>query len=496
MLIASGVGSVLGLIRGFYVVRAMTPADYGVWSLISALLSYANYADIGINTGFILEVPRLLGGGQPGEAARMQRQAYTATLAIAGLVCVLVLLSSSSSTSIAGGYAASVRIVGIAVVVFALLNYYQVVVRIKHQWLAIGAATIATGAVGTAGVMLAGTVTGHVSVEAAAFFSVLGSGVAVLMLGYAGRSRPSWPLDWGALRYLIALGLPVSLLPITFTFFQNVDRWVVAAAVPATHMGYYALGTTLGLFLYLVPNTLAMVLFTRQIAESGAGHGLTRSESLVLIPIQLSGYVMAWIAGAMIVAMPFIIHYITPAYAPALRTASLQVVGNCLLFAVPVGANFLISVKQQRALVATLAAAMVFEAVLVAALVRTPSGIDGAAWAVLTSDAMYSGAVALLCLRLFGKGVPAHIGRVMLYFMPFGLCLPVALLVRMVNRVNGTLYADSGRLLWLVAMYLVVSGGLCLGAARTSGFLAEPFLATRIRERLPASMAAALLGKG
>jgi O-antigen/teichoic acid export membrane protein len=496
LLVANGASGVLGLIRGFYVARTMIPADYGAWSLISALLSYANYGDVGINTGFILEVPSLIGGGRLDEAERAQRQAYTATIIVAGIVATLVLVSSFGPARLVGGYQTSLRIIAAGVVVFALQNYYQVVTRIQNRWEEIGFATVATTFVGLAGVMVAGITTGHLSVDTAALFSVLGTAAAVLILGYVCPTAPAYPPDWALFRRLMAIGLPIALVPIASTVFQNVDRWIVASAVSRTQMGYYGLGTTLGLFLYMVPNTLAIVLFTKQIAAFGATGDPRTRESIVLLPIQFSGYVMALIAGAMMLAMPFIIHYLTPAYGPALRVARLQVVANCLLFVVPVGVNYLISTGQRRRMVVIVVAAALFEAALVAVLVRTKLEIEGAAWAVVVSDAIYSGAVAVFCLRAFRTGALVRARRAVLYFMPFGLCIPVALLLQPFNDVGGTLALDVGRLVVLGVAYGLLSGALCLAVARISGFLAEPFVTVLVKTQLPVPLAMIILGKG
>jgi O-antigen/teichoic acid export membrane protein len=317
----------------------------------------------------------------------------------------------------------------------------------------------------------------------------------VIVLAWRSHSHAIWPLDLKVLRRLVALGLPISLLPIAFTFFQSLDRWVVAAFVPSADLGYYGLGATLGMFLYLLPNTLAMVLFTKQIAEFGASGDAGRNASLVLAPIQVSGYIMALVAGGMVLAMPFIIHYLTPRYAPALGVATLQVVGNCLLFVVPVGSNFLISVNRQKMLTVALGLAMLGEAALVAALVQTPLGIDGAAWAVLLSDGLYSAAVAWLCLSLFGANRLARIGRIATYFVPFALCVPVALVLQRTTSLSGSLLADSVRLLAQGTAYLIVAGAASVGAAKLTGLLAEPFVAVRLAARLPASISSALLGK-
>jgi O-antigen/teichoic acid export membrane protein len=487
--------AMLGAVRSFYLARTLVPADYGIWSLVSTILGYANYGDLGISSGFILKVSRLMGRGRVEEATRVRGQALTATLMAASFVAVLLFLASFGGGQVFGDLAPSMRIAALGVVTLALLNYSQVVARVQDRWAGIGLATFMAAAVFTAGLMVVGTMLGRLSVEHVALFSVMGSATAVLILVYPARPRPAWPLDGALVRRLVLIGIPVTLFPVGLILFQSVDRWIVAASVSEDQLGYYALGTTLGAFLYLVPTTLAVVLFTRQIAAFGATGDPRTGESFVLAPIQLSGYVMAWLAGAMILTMPLIIGYLTPAYGPSLRTACLQVVGNCVLFTIPVGANYLLSINQQWKLFILLGSAIICEMVLVSTFVRTEWGIEGAASAVLVSDVLFSAAVAFSCFRPFRRGLLAPIGAVALCFLPFVLCLPVALWLQTENRLTGVLYWDGLRFLGIGTVYVLVSGVLCLSASRVTGVLDHPFLATRIRAGLPAPLAAVLLGK-
>jgi O-antigen/teichoic acid export membrane protein len=320
--------------------------------------------------------------------------------------------------------------------------------------------------------------------------------VGAAYLGLATRPALAWSIDWSAFRRLMVTGLPVSLLPIGFTLFQSVDRWIVASVVPASALGFYGLGAVLGLFLYMIPNTLAVVLFSKQIERFGATGDARASASLVSPPLLASGYFMAFVAGAATLTIPVIIFYLVPAYVPGTRVAMLQVTGNCLLFAVPVASSFLISAGVQRHVFLGLTVAVVVEAALVSVLVRTPWGIDGAALAVLLSDAVYGGVLAWLAVRMLGGTAAHRIRRVALCFLPFGICLPVAWLV----SPGRALGLGVGPDVWTVAgrtvAYAAICGPICLVSARSSGLLREPFVAARVRRVYDGRLIGVLLGEG
>jgi O-antigen/teichoic acid export membrane protein len=271
----------------------------------------------------------------------------------------------------------------------------------------------------------------------------------------------------------VIVGLPVSLLPIGFTVFQSVDRWVVASAVPAATLGYYGVGTVFGLFLYMVPNTLATVLFTKQIERFGGSGNAETTETLVSRPILLSGYGMALAAGGVTLILPLFIHYLLPAYRPATRTATFQVLGNCLLFAVPLSANALIATGRHRPLFAVLAAAVGAEIVLVALFVRTRFGIDGAALAVLICDAAYGGVLAFLATRSAGRRWQSDLRRVGSYFFPFLITVPAALLLLPHPWPSGRVGEDMLVLTGRAAVLVLLCTPLCYVGARAAGLVAQ-----------------------
>ncbi len=480
--------------RNFYVARFLLPASFGTWSLVNTLLYYANYADIGLNAGLILEAPKLIGQQRPQDARRVERQVYTSTLLMCGSIALAIALLSFLPIRPFGFSVGQFRIVAAAVVTLALLNYYNVIARIRDHFGLISVTVVLTAIVATVGVILANVITKNLGVSQVASMTVLGSAAAALTFGAFVRSAPAWPPDWVLLKRLIVIGLPVSLLPILFTLFLSLDRWIVAAMVPAVNMGYYGFGATLGMFLYMMPSTLAIVLFTRQIEHYGLTNDPKALEPLVFPPVQLSGYVMAFTAGAVSLALPIFIRYVLPSYTPGIRAAIYQVIGNCLLFAVPVSANFLISTGRKQGLFAALIAAGAGKCGLVVLALLAGRNIGNASLAVLAGDALYAVIVVSLAFRGLGFAVPKNVRSVAVCLLPFGICLPVSLVLARFFHYSGVLGSDLIRWAILGAVYVLVCGAFCLAMARRQGLLRQPFVARHLDRWLPNPLAVIIIG--
>jgi O-antigen/teichoic acid export membrane protein len=470
LVISNAISSILVFMRGTYVAYVLSPSDFGILTLLVTMINYTNYADIGIGAGMFLEVPKLLGTTQAGEAKRIQSQAYIAVLVLGVVSAAFLLLISFAPLELNAFQKEGLRIAAIAVIIFALLNYYQTVVRLHDRFVLIGFATIIGSFVAFAGSVAVVHLSNIDRVTLLALVLLTGSGTSALLLGLFSRTSLAWPMNWDIFLRLIKIGLPVSMLPIVFTLFQTIDRWIVAAHVQKETLGYYSLGAILGSFLYMIPNTLAFVLWSRQTKHFGAENvDFKTKESLFYLPLFFSGYGMALMAGVMMLIMPFVIHYIFSAYISGTIAAIILSIGNCLLFAVPLSSNVLVSVGRQKAIFGLLAVATLMEAVIVYALVQTQWGINGAAIAVLASDMFYSILLTFLTVRVFDRTVFKQATRVALCFVPFVICLPVAGVLMSSYYINGILWQDTVGILWRCVLFGLICIPLCLYAGWAGG---------------------------
>ena len=458
MFLASGFSGGLGVLRSFYIARFLTPAEFGIWSLMSSVLNYANYADLGVNNGLLVEAGRLSGGSQKSRVEEILRQGYTAILLLAGLVAVVVLLLSFLPGAILDRELQwSLRLVAAGMIIMGVANYYQVVARLRHYFGVISCSVVITATVALAGTWAVGTLFAQDRVTALMGASILGTLCAVALLAVAARARPAWPIQRDQAVRLMKLGIPITMVPILFTIFQSIDRWVVAGVVSRQELGYYGFGAAMGLFLNMIPNTLAVVLFSRQIERFGATGDPLAAESLVIPPLFVTAYIMALVGGAVILSIPMLTSYIVPSYTSANEVASIQVVGNCLLGVVPLASNFLISIQRQTRTLLCLVAATILEVVLVYGFARM-YGITGAAVAVAISDLVYALALAYFALGLFRPSLRLCAKMMAGVFGPFLLCFALALSLRGMTGGTGVqFWTEAAAWLQVMLLYLAIA---------------------------------------
>jgi lipopolysaccharide exporter len=470
MFLASGFSGGLGVLRSFYIARLLTPAEFGIWSLMSSVLNYANYADLGVNNGLFVETGRLSGSNQKSLAEQTLRQGYTVILLFIGLVAAVVLLVSALPRGFLDlELQWSLRLIAAGMIIMGVANYYQVVARLRHLFGVISYSVVITATVSLAATWAAGTWFAQNRVAALMGASILGSLCAVSLLAMAARAQPGWPVQRDRAVRLMKIGIPITLVPILFTVFQSIDRWVVSGVVSRQELGYYGFGAAMGLFLNMIPNTLAIVLFSRQIERFGAMGDPLAAESLVIPPLFVTAHFMALVGGALILSIPMLTAYIVPAYTSANEVSSIQVMGNCLLGVAPLASNFLISIQRQTRILYCLVAATILEVALVYVFAKA-YGITGAAVAVAISDLVYALALAYFALGIFRPSLRLCTKMMAGVFGPFLLCFTLALSLRgMAAGTGAQFWTDATSWLQGVLLYLAIALPVCAFFGLLSG---------------------------
>jgi len=453
LLTANIITNLIGAVRQLYIARVLTPTEFGVWNLVTILISYSNYADLGANTGLLYKAPRLLGQGRDKEAKNITEQIYLATWVILGGSSLFIFVVSFLPIELIEKYAWAIRLLSSGIIIFAFVNFYNVEARIRDDFLSLSIATIIGAVVSIALTVIFSFTIEENRVVAFAIAWLLGIGVGAVIIGIRFRIPVSLPLDWKLLWNVIRLGFPLSIIPIVFTLFQSIDRWLLAVIAQPEELGYFALGAVMGLFLCMIPNTLGVVMSARLIKSLGIKNNSIYSTKIVVYSLWVSVYIMTIVTGGIVLCMPFILHYLLPSYMSGLYVLEILVVANCLLFPLPIATNFLLASHKMKALLLFNVSAILIEIFLIL-ICYNLWGIQGAAWAVFVSDVILAIAILTLTMLLLNQSLIQSFLSVFNYYWPIilGVFVPVILIN---HQIEGNLMNDIFQLLISSLKYLL-----------------------------------------
>jgi len=386
--LATIANAILGIFRQFFIASMLDPSQFGIWNLIRTFLGYANYSDFGANTGVLYEAPKHLGREQYEQAKEIRQQGFLFVLGISIILSFLVFSISFLPFESINNYSMIIRLSAVSILVFSLINFYNVEARIVGNFKILSMSMVIAGTVSLIFTVFVPMFIKENIVEWVAIAWLGGMFLSMIYLAANLRISALIKPNSILIRKILIVGFPLSLIPVVVILFRTADRWILTSVTSAIDFGYYAFGVTIGMFLYTIPSTLGVVLSTRLIKKYGATGNPATSSAMVTVSLLVSSYGMAFITGGVIIGIPFLLNNFLHSYLPGEDLIKIVIVANCVLFALPVTSNFLLSIERKKIVFAMLASMIVLEILL--------------AWMFGSMYGVYGGALAILFVSLVG----------------------------------------------------------------------------------------------
>jgi O-antigen/teichoic acid export membrane protein len=179
-------------------------------------------------------------------------------------------------------------------------------------------------------------------------------GLIVAYWLYRSRYRFVFQCRVEEIRTALKLGFPLIVLGVLNMVFMSVDRWMVAAWLDETRLGYYALGFMAGNLLVLVPTSVASVLYPRMLERFAVSGDPRAARGLLVGPLRALAVLMLILIGAAIVFLPPLIRLFLPKYLPSTPVLMVLIPGVFFLSLAPIAGCYLIAINRQRLIMAAL----------------------------------------------------------------------------------------------------------------------------------------------
>jgi hypothetical protein len=136
---ATGVCHVLGAVTSLLLRMLLGPAQMGVWQAVKLLLSYGNYANLGISKGAVRNFTIARGQGDTSNAKHGLDLAFsvnTVSSVVYGVVLIGagVWIGLSSGGRWAGAWAGGLAAVGALAVVSRYVTFHVTILRAKQEF--------------------------------------------------------------------------------------------------------------------------------------------------------------------------------------------------------------------------------------------------------------------------------------------------------------------------------------------------------------------------
>jgi len=459
----AGYGSTLiGFARGVALAALLDPHSLGAMTAVGLVVSYAQYADLGVGLSLSREIPARLGEGRPASADQATWNGAVFRFLVAVVVALGLLLvarfgMANADPSLRFGF---MTVAGV-VVLQSVWGLGQIVLqaRLRFSWaaavsLSFAAANLAAGIGGAVFWGVRGVFVGQIMA------SLVGMIVALAATGIP-RQRQ---LSLHEIRQLGRVGLPLATLNFAAVNLVSIDQLMTAALLGQTALGMYAIVMYTGTALYLLPTAIAQVVGPRLVRRYAEHHDIAAIAEHTWVPVEvLAVSLPLLIAGAWVV-VPFLIDAFLPAYHSAIGPLRVYVSGLFFLSLNLGVSTTLLALKKHQLNVPILAACIGLNVVVDVAFVSCAGlGLRGIALGSLVTYFVYWMSHTLLVRHFFGVSVVNGVWQNISDGWP-GLVLAIFMAL---TWANGALASVSAP--WTVAVLLIGLGSTLVQLWRTRG---------------------------
>lgn len=301
----------LSFLRNFVLAKFLGPENYGIWIVISLLLTYADQIHLGLRHAGDRELPFLMGQGD------YERSAATANAIFGGIVALtlvgafLLLLTHSF---LGDGFYLSQYALSLVVAIFAsdqINRYYLMILRTQREFIFSSKVELAFEVLRTVAVVSLVIVFNIIGALYGLFISSFASAV-FFFKRFRFRFVPSF--DIGGFWSLLQKGFPFFVSGVLYLTFLNIDRVVASFVFTKDNLGQYGFAALVAQLPISGALALAMVLYPRFSSSIGESGSVKKLYDLYAKSISILSYLSPLVVAVMIISSEVLILLLLPEY--------------------------------------------------------------------------------------------------------------------------------------------------------------------------------------
>jgi O-antigen/teichoic acid export membrane protein len=368
----------VGGITTFIIARILSPADYGIWVTLLVIASYAPILCLGTVEALVKMFPFYTGKGDLEKARRLESNVlgslvFAAALLLAAGATFQFFTHAEAIRSLANIIRLVVLAAGFAV--FSAFYYYRFTAHQNFRYVSF------TDSLRAIGMFV-------LIVPFAWRWGLMGAALAfmvneflVLSWSYAANGRilgrVAIGFDFGAMRNLVAIGFPITVIWWVYMLQMSADRLISMSMLGKEATGFYGLGASMVSAIVLIPMVLGRVLYPKVNEEVGKNTNRDGLNQYVLVPAQGLGLVVPFLIGTLIILTPELYRIFFPKYIRGIASAQILLVGVYFICLIRTGVNYLVAINKQNKVLGFVMMSLCLNIAASVALVKLGLSIEG-----------------------------------------------------------------------------------------------------------------------
>lgn len=351
------------LFSSLLVARMLGPQLKGVWAALSLIVIYSVYLQFGTLMAMVRQVPLFRSQQRLEKVARIQNSVFAFNFFAALFFAILLFgISFFIGRGERGSlYATGLRFMA-AIVFLNHMNRFVVdFLRAEKRFVELSKFNVLFE--------FSGSVLAVVLVY---FFELNGMYLAKIAAGVLAGAfvfhkvfrRVRVRIHWEEIWELLPIGIPLLIIAFAFLLFFTVDRFMILKFMNETELGYYSIAILLVNTILFVPYSISNVFYPRIVEEFGRSGISPSLWRYIRKPGEMVSKGVALMIGFFLIAAPWGIHRLLPAFFPGVKASLFLMVGIFFYSISLVPANLLVTVKRLKSYLAIVVVSLLLSALL------------------------------------------------------------------------------------------------------------------------------------
>jgi len=311
---ASVVSQLAGVVRSLALTSIFMPAQLGIWNLMGVIIGYGSNSDLGIFQSICKCIPTLRGQGNVVQIKTVMDSSFWVIMALAGVSGIVLCLWA---WFVNPEYSGALQITAIIIFLSTILNYLFCLLRSDNRFSLASQGIVTLGVLSTLLVVLFAFSSSN-PVIGALIGLPIAEAIVIVYWFWKGNFRFTLRVHVKTVWNLLLTGFPLITISLLSSVLLSVDRWVLAAKLTGTMLGYYALCIMVSNVTGLVPGSIYSVIYPKILERYGASGNPRALSKLFSRPMRAMGVFMSLLIGSGVLIVPFLIRFFMPKYIPSI----------------------------------------------------------------------------------------------------------------------------------------------------------------------------------
>jgi len=375
-LAASFIAQLAGVVRSLMLPVLFTPAQLGAWNLMGVIMGYGSNSDLGIFQSMCKSIPTLRGQGNAVQVKTVVDSSLWVSMALAGVASVTLCLWA---WFVSAEYSGALQITSIIIFLSAIFNYLFCLLRSDNRFSLASQGVAALGILSTLLVVLFAFGFSD-PLKGALIGLTLAETIVIVYWFWKGNYSFTLHVHIKTVWDLLLSGFPLITISLLSAILLSMDRWIIAAKLTGTMLGYYALCIMVSNVTALVPGSISSVLYPKMLERYGICGNPRALCGLFSGPMRAVVALMSLLIGSGILIFPFLIRFFVPKYIPSITPLCILLGSVFFYSSVSITWALLISIDKQKYILRIILALIPLSLILDSIAVYMGWGILGVAW--------------------------------------------------------------------------------------------------------------------